>query len=164
MNSIADTDILSAFAKAEGTIYLLGIFDSVFIAPSVFAELSVASRKGFAFADEIISSVKQLVLTEMELQEVSALRNDYPALGNGEIESIVVAKQRSWILLTNDSKAKSVCERTGVTFLDLEELLRVLKRKHILSNMQLKEFIQKIEQRDRTVIKAREEILKNTDL
>ncbi|MCZ6679472.1 MAG: hypothetical protein O7E52_19755 [Candidatus Poribacteria bacterium] len=43
MNSIADTDILSAFAKAEGTEFLIRLFDSVFISPSILAELSVAT-------------------------------------------------------------------------------------------------------------------------
>ena len=94
MNSIADTDILSAFAKAEGIEYLIRLFENVFMSPSVFAELSVASRRGFTFVDEISPRMKPLVLTEMELREIAALRPTLPALGNGEIESIAVAKQR----------------------------------------------------------------------
>jgi hypothetical protein len=46
MNSIADTDILSAFAKSEGTEYLVGLFDNIFMSPSVFAEILVASSFG----------------------------------------------------------------------------------------------------------------------
>lgn len=160
MNSVADTDILSAFAKAEGVGYLTRLWGSIFISPSVFAELSVASRMGLGFVDEVIPRVKQLTLTEVELREATALRRKSPALGNGEIESIVVAKQRQWVLLTNDRKAKAVCEEMNVTFLDLEELLRAFKLRRVVSDAQLRELIERIEQRDRTVIKAKEEILK----
>ena len=67
------------------------------------------------------------------------------------------------MLLTNDRKAKRACEQIGVTFLDLEELLRALKLRDILSDAQLEELIQKIEKRDRTIIKAKDEILKSPD-
>ena len=163
MNCIADTDILSAFGKAEGVDCLARLFDAMYITPSVFAEMSVASRMGFAFVDEITGRVHQLVLAETETREISELRHRHPSLGNGEIESIVVAKQRSWICLTNDRQAKRLCERMDVVYLDLEELLRALYLKHILSRAQLEDLIQRIEQRDRMVIKARDEILKSAE-
>ena len=64
MNSVADTDILSTFAKAEGLTYLLKLFEDVFMTPSVLAELSMASRRGFPFADEVTNRVKQVVLIQ----------------------------------------------------------------------------------------------------
>lgn len=101
MRSVADTDILSAFAKADGLTYLISLFESVSITPSVFAEVPVASRRGFAFADEIMTKMELLALTEEELRDTTILRQESPFLGNGEIESIVVAKHRGWVLLTN---------------------------------------------------------------
>jgi hypothetical protein len=50
----------------------------------------------------------------------------------------------------------------GVAVLDLEELLRALKLKSVLSDAQLRELIEQIELKDRTVIKAKDEILKDT--
>ncbi len=48
-----------------------------------------------------------------------------------------------------------------VDFLDLEDILRALKLKKILSNEELRELIDDIEKKDWTIIKAKEAILKD---
>jgi hypothetical protein len=55
--------------------------------------------------------------------------------------------------------AKAVARALGLSYLDLEEILRLLKRRKVLETRALVELIDQIEQQDRTRIKAKEQIL-----
>jgi hypothetical protein len=55
--------------------------------------------------------------------------------------------------------AKAVARAFGLSYLDLEEILRLLKRRKVLETRALVELIDQIEQQDRTRIKAKEQIL-----
>jgi predicted nucleic acid-binding protein len=89
---IADTDILSTFGKVGRLDLLLLLFHKVYIASAVYHELLRAEH----FFDR------------------------YPQLGNGEIESFVLAQSHRLICLTNDRQAKAVARALGLSYLDLE--------------------------------------------
>ena len=92
--AIADTDILSAFGKAEAVEILSPLFDKVFIAPAVFEELLQVQRAGFSFVEDAFRVVT-LVPLDTEL-EVSVRRHYllYPQLGSGECEYCLSAKRK----------------------------------------------------------------------
>ena len=62
--AIVDTDILSAFGKAEKSDMLGFLFEEVFIAPAVFEELLQAQRTGFSFVEDTFKLVKLKQLIE----------------------------------------------------------------------------------------------------
>jgi predicted nucleic acid-binding protein len=92
-------------------------------------------------------------------RQAEHLFDHYPQLGCGEIESFVLAQSHGLVCLTNDRQAKAVARALGLSYLDLEEILRLLKRRKMLTTETLAELIDQIEQQDRTRIKAKEQIL-----
>ena len=158
--AIADTDILSVFGKVEKEEILSSLFDEIFITPAVFEELLQARRVGFTFVEDALKSVKLIPLdTELE-ERVRGFSLLYPQLGRGEIESIAFAVSEKLVMLTNDKQAKRICQANSVFFMDLEELLRALKVKGILDLGGLKQLMEDIEREDRTIIKAKDRILR----
>ncbi len=87
-------------------------------------------------------------------------RRFHPQLGSGEIETLVLASTHQLLCLTNDRQAKAVCRILNRAYLDLEDLLRTFKIKGILTIAALKQLIEQIEEKDRTLIKAKDQILK----
>lgn len=160
MKAIVDTDILSAFGKAKRVNILNSLFSKIFIAPAVLEELLEVQRIGFSFAKDVFKLVKILPLGTKSLEQVRKFLILYPQLGRGEIESMVLAISTKSVILTNDAQAKKVCKENSVDFLDLEEILRALKTKEILTREELKELIEIIEKEDKTIIKAKNRILK----
>lgn len=158
--AIADTDILSAFGKVEKVEILDSLFDEIFIAPAVFEELLQAQRAGFTFVEDAIKAAK-LIPLDSELEErMRRFSLLYPQLGRGETESIALAVSEKLVVLTNDKQAKRICEVNSVFFMDLEEILRALKVKGILNREGLKQLMEAMEREDRTIIKAKDRILR----
>lgn len=159
-NAIVDTDILSAFGKAEKSDRLGFLFEEVFIAPAVFEELLQAQRTGFSFVEDTFKLVKLIPLSPELVERVRRFALLYPQLGRGEIESIALAVSERLVVLTNDKQAKMICQANLISFMDLEEILRAIKIKGILKHEELKQLIEAIEREDRTTIKAKDRILR----
>jgi predicted nucleic acid-binding protein len=157
--AIADTDILSAFGKVGRLDLLRLLFQQLFIAPAVHHELLRAERMGFVWVASVKQTSAVLTLTDDEQAAAERLLSLYPQLGRGEIESFVLAQTRHMLCLTNDRQAKSVARTLNLPFLDLEDILRALKRKGIMTTEALIALIALIEQHDHTRIKAKEDIL-----
>ncbi len=156
---IADTDILSTFGKIDRLDLLQRLFDSVYIAPAVSRELMRAEGVGFAWVATVKRTVTLLPLSEDEHREAERLASLYPQLGSGEIESFVLAQTHHLLCLTNERQAKMVGNTLGLSYLDLEELLRALKTRQLLTTEALADLIAQIEEYDHTRIKAKEQIL-----
>jgi predicted nucleic acid-binding protein len=156
---IADTDILSTFGKIGRLDLLQRLFDKVHMAPAVSRELSRAAQMGFIWVASVQPVAMMLPLTVEESREVERLTNLYPQLGSGEIESIVLAQTHHLTCLTNDRQAKTVAQALGLSYLDLEEILRALKTRTVLTTTALTALIAQIEEHDRTHIKAKAQIL-----
>jgi predicted nucleic acid-binding protein len=158
---IADTDILSTFGKGDRLDLLRQLFQHIYVVPAVYRELLQAERMGFPWVNRVTPVVEVLPLTTDEAQEVERLVRQYPQLGCGEVESFVLAQTHQLLCLTNDRQAKAIANSLSLSYLDLEEILRALKTKAILTTEALAALIDQIEQEDRTRIRAKEDILNN---
>jgi predicted nucleic acid-binding protein len=156
---IADTDILSTFGKIGRLDLLQLLFDQVYIAPAVARELGRATQLGFTWVTSVQRTVLLLPLTANESGAVERLTSLYPQLGSGEIESFVLAQTHHLACLTNDRQAKVVAQALGLSYLDLEDLLRAFKTRKFLTAAALTALIAQIEEHDRTHIKAKAQIL-----
>lgn len=156
---LADTDILSAFAKAGGIRYLKELCKELNISPSVYEELMRAKRAGYSFVDEILQNVEIILPSDDEFKAFRNLLESRKDLHEGECQLIVLCKSRKGILLTNDRFVKKFCKENSIDFLDLEDLLRALKLRKILQYVELKRLIDDIEKRDFTIIKSKDDIL-----
>jgi len=158
--AIADTDILSTFGKLGRIDLLHKLFPKICVAPAVYRELGTAERLGFPWAKAVREAVELLPLTKNEVKEVERFAVFYHQLGSGEIETLVLANTHHLLCLTNDRQAKAVCRTLNCSYLNLEDLLRAFKNKGILTVATLKHLIEQIEEKDRTRIKAKDQILK----
>ena len=156
---IADTDILSTFGKISRLDLLQSLFNNMYIAPAVWRELGRAAQLGFAWIASVQRTVLLLPLTADESREVARLTSLYPQLGSGEIESFVLAQTHHLACLTNDRQAKVVAQALGLSYLDLEEILRAFKTRKLLTATALTALIAQIEEHDRTYIKAKAQIV-----
>jgi predicted nucleic acid-binding protein len=156
---MADTDILSTFGKIGRIDLLLLLLHKVYVAAAVYHELLQAERVGLTWVSTVKQVIEPLPLTSDENRQAEHLFDHYPQLGSGEIESFALAQSHGLICLTNDRQAKGVARALGLSYLDLEEILRLLKRRKMLATEALAELIDQIEQQDRTRIKAKEQIL-----
>jgi predicted nucleic acid-binding protein len=151
--------MLSTFGKIGRLDLLQRLFHSVYIAPAVYRELWRAERIGFTWVATVLRTVTFLPLSESESREAERLASRYPQLGSGEVESFILAQTHHLLCLTNDRQAKMVGNTLGLPYLDLEELLRALKTRQLLSTEALADLIAQIEEYDHTRIKAKEQIL-----
>lgn len=159
--AISDTDILSAFGKIGRIDLLQCLFTKIYVAPAVFRELMKVDQMGLTWVAPVKEAVESIPLSESHIKEVENLVTTYPQLGSGEIETFVLAKAQHIICLTNDRQAKKVCQTLGLPYLDLEEILRAIKIKGILSPKALEEVIDQIEEQDHTRIRAKINILQS---
>lgn len=157
--AIADTDILSTFGKIGRMDLLRRLFQTVHVAPAAHGELLKAEQVGFGWVASVKQAVELLPLTESESRQADQLFTSYPQLGRGEIESFVLAQTHHLLCLTNDRQAKEVSKALGLPYLDLEEILRALKVRRILTTEALAQLIEQIEEKDHTRIKAKAQIL-----
>lgn len=63
---LADTDILSAFAKVNAMKLIKKLFEELKISPSIYEELMRAKRAGYSFVDNIFQNTEIILLSEME--------------------------------------------------------------------------------------------------
>ncbi len=82
-------------------------------------------------------------------------------LHEGECQLIILCRSRDGILLTNDAPVKRYCDGNNINYLDLEEILRSLKRRKVLQYNELKNLITDIEEKDWTIIRSKEDTLEN---
>lgn len=156
---IADTDILSTFGKIGRMDLLRRLFQTVHVAPAVYGELLKAEQAGFSWVASVKQAVELVLLTEGESRRAEQLSTLYPQLGRGEVESFVLAQTHHLLCLTNDRQAKEISKALSLPYLDLEEILRALKVRRILTTEALAQLIEQIEEKDHTRIKAKGQIL-----
>lgn len=80
----ADTDILSAFAKAGAIKYLKEFCGELEISPSVYEELMRAKRASYPFVDEILQEVDIILPSENEFVSFRNLLESRKDLHEGE--------------------------------------------------------------------------------
>ncbi len=156
-----DSDILSAFVKVSGIKHLKALFQEINISQSIYEELARAKRVGYPYLDDILTEVEIVLLSDDEFKDFRNLLENEEDLHEGECQLIALCKSREGILITNDKAVKKYCKMNNIDFLDLEDVLRALKLKKILTYVELKKLIEDIEKKDWTIIKAKDDILKD---
>lgn len=146
---------------AKGVDLLQILFGKLYIAPAVHRELTKVEQMGAVWVAPVKEAMESLRLTEKQTSEVEHLVVTHPSLGAGELETFVLAKAHTLLCLTNDRQAKRACSALDVPFLDLEEILRALKIKGLLTPLALEQVIEQIEVHDHTRIKAKRQILRD---
>lgn len=159
--AISDTDILSTFGKVGRADLLQRLFLNIYASPAVYRELMTVEQLGLTWVTPVKEAVELLSLAEKHTKEVEQLATAHPQLGSGEVETFVLAKAHHLICLTNDRQAKRVCHALGLSYLDLEEILRALKLNGVLTREALEQLIEQIEEQDHTRIKAKKHILRD---
>lgn len=159
--AISDTDILSSFGKVGKADLLQRLFLKIYASPAVYRELMTVEQLGLTWVTPVKEAVELLSLAEKHTKEVEQLARAHPQLGSGEVETFVLAKAHHLICLTNDRQAKRVCHALGLSYLDLEEILRAIKLNGILTREALEQLIEQIEAQDHTRIKAKKHILRD---
>ncbi len=160
MIAVADADVLSMFGKIGELRLLKRAFPIISMPPEVYKELLRARDLGYDFVDAIIKEVKILNLTENESQEFENALENERYLQSGELQAIVICKNRKGILLSNDRKAGNYCDSKGVIHFDIKGILRVIYLRNIANEDDIKEVIRIIEEKDNTTIKNAGDIFK----
>lgn len=155
---VSDSDILSMFGKAGAVSYLKQLFGEIYIPPAVYEELRRAKEIGFDFVDELIDNVEILNLSGDEYSEYVRLVKDEQYLHSGELQGIVLCRNRNGVLLTNDRRAKNFCKRDDIIYFDIKGILRAFYKEMVFNEEETRSLVKKIEERDNTRIKGFEEI------
>ncbi len=151
MKIVADTDILSIFAKT-GRLDILGkLFDQVVIPQSVQSELS----KGGVDVKPLNPTLAQLAKAELK-----ALKETDARLDRGERECFVIARNRSLPLASNEKIVHSLCRKESIGYLTLPRILRLAITEGAISREEGKRLVKLIEEEENTIIKNKDEIFK----
>ncbi len=149
---VCDTDIISAFAKAEALEELIILFKDVYIVPAVYFELKKSLEAGYTFPQNIFGKIKTLELSAEEKETTKDFASHIKTLGIGELESIVVCKTRDFLFTSFDKSAIKFSEQNGIKTVLGKPILRSLWSLSICSVERVKEIIKLIEERDRRLL------------
>jgi predicted nucleic acid-binding protein len=160
---LADTNILSTFAKVKRGALLVELFGlgRIGLTPVVFEELQIGVSRGYVLLQSVIDLVQQgqLLLIVPNADEVIQKSTLPASFDLGERETLLVAKSRAYGVLTNESHVKHWCRREQVELWDLPGILRSLWRNNVMPREDVRNLIEEIEQSDRVVFKNKENIL-----
>lgn len=148
---ILDTDITSAFAKAsvlDALVDLLSAHHDVCITPKLYEELQVPLASGYDFPKKIFARVKVLDLSAEEQEDYRALLGQFPSVGKGELEAIVVCKRRQGIFSSLDRQALRVAASQGLPTLPLGAILLEFLERQVYSKTELRTLVAEINRVD----------------
>ena len=145
---ISDTNIPSSFAAGDALPLLFRLFPNttILVPQAVHQEL----QTGLAYGQQHLASVLQAFVNG-KLQIISLSNHEQesaaklPAkLGLGEREAIATTKSRHARLLSNDKQALRYCKQNQVNVIDLPLLLRLLWKRRIISQAEVRMIIDKM--------------------
>ncbi len=121
MAVIANTTVISNFASVGQLSLLRDLFERVEIPVEVLEEIEQGLDEGYRFYQAVKTVISPpaksgwihltATLTEEELRLRWSLSS---ALHSGEASCIAIAKQRNWLLLTDDRRARREAKRLAV--------------------------------------------------
>lgn len=165
MDIIVDSDVLSTFGKIRKYELLLKLFpkSKILVSPSVYQDLIVAKDLGYGFVEYVLDYKPQIcTLNQKENEESKKLKEREKSLGWGEIESIILAKDRGFILLTNDKRAIKTASKLKVDYFNLPMLLRQFWKQNILSKDEVRKIINLIEEKDKVFLLNKSQIFEDS--
>ena len=157
MDLIADTDILSTFSKISKSSLLQKLFPKsrIYISNKTREELLQAKKLGYKFVVKVVE-FKSLKLTQNELIEYQQIKEARKSLSPADIETLVLAKQRNLLMLTNDISLLKEAIKYNVTYFNLPMILRELWKQKIVAKKYVNKLIEQIEKEDRILIVNKE--------
>jgi predicted nucleic acid-binding protein len=121
VSTIANTTVLSNFARIRQLALLRSLYGVLYISAEVYTEVQDGLDEGYAFYTGIEQLVYPLAadgwihLTSMTDTEELRLFAAMPrGLHQGEASSLAIAAQRGWTLLTDDRAARREAARLGI--------------------------------------------------
>ena len=160
MSILLDTDILSAFAKTGEVGLLKDLFpgDELLIPDGVYEELMHIKELGYEFVDDILDLVKDTTMTQDELTVYHSFLSS-TNLGKGELQCIAICTSRNYPFLTNDKEAKNFARAKNIKAWDIPDILKALWKTKIKSQDDVAVLMDKLEQKDKMIIKNKNLIL-----
>ena len=157
MDLIADTDILSTFSKISKLSLLQKLFPKsrIYISNKTREELLQAKKLGYKFVVKVVE-FKSLKLTQNELIEYQQIKETRKSLSPADIETLVLAKQRNLLMLTNDISLLKEAIKYNVTYFNLPMILRELWKQKTVAKKYVNKLIEQIEKEDRILIVNKE--------
>lgn len=140
---VSDTDFLSSFAKIDELKLVFRVFKTkeIVITKAVYNELKEAPV--FDKLSPYFSAKGNKIKVEK-----SAIKSVPENLGEGERESISLAKDKKAKLLMDDRDAGKYAESKGVDVIDIPAFLFHCKEKKILNTAHLKTLIANLKAKD----------------
>lgn len=142
---ISDTNILSSLAAAQALPLLFQLFadDAIYIPPAVHRELQVGLARDKFHLESVLQTVasKQIQILPLSPEENRQLLSFPTKLNAGESEAIALAKTHHALFLSNDQRALNYCKRQNIQTFDLPEILRLLWRRKIVSQDEVRSYI-----------------------
>ncbi|MFB6089320.1 MAG: hypothetical protein ABEK36_06080 [Candidatus Aenigmatarchaeota archaeon] len=162
MKILCDTDILSSLAKVNRLDLLERAFpNSEFvISDRIYDELFKSKENGFDFPDRIFNICKVISMSEEEIKTYEKKRDDvkYFPLSNADLESLIIARENNYPLLSNDYALLQKSTEESILALDIYDLFRILYVNDTISEEKINHILDEIEEADFTVFKERDRI------
>lgn len=153
---VSDTNILSSLAAGEAFPALRQLFapSSLWIPPAVFQELLAAIDRGKPYLAPVFQAItdQQLLIIALSETEEQLLQHYPPGLNLGERQAIAIAQTRKGLFLSNDMRAIRYCRSQTLSVLTLENILRQLWVRKILTRTKVKEVIEQMAAVEKLVV------------
>ncbi len=127
--------------------------DYITIPLAVYNELKKAKffdklDKQVVFNENDLSAERWILVKSPKDRKAKKLSQDYPQLGLGEAEAMILAEAEKDILLMNDVVAQKVAKNLGLNFYGIQPFLLACKHAKILNKDQTKKIIDDLKKKD----------------
>ncbi len=151
---VLDTDIASAFAKADHFDVLTKLFRDVGITTSVYEELLTPLEYGYGYPEVIFSMAKLITISGDEQIEYLKIGEKHTKIGKGELESIVVCLKRCHLFSSFDKRALMVAKEIGVEIITAGVIFEGLVAKGVATKEEVLKIVRDIEISDNRVLRV----------
>ena len=128
------------------------------ITPEIYEELLVPLDYNYEFPKKIFKEFKIIDPTERESREYRRLLLENRSVDKGELEAIVICKNRQFFFASVDKVALDFAKEKSVQTISLYSILKSLWVSKILSKKGVDGLIQDIEHKENTKIKNKDVI------
>ena len=163
---LIDTNIISTFGKIGRINLLFTLFqvDNLEISKNVFEEVKRAEELKYSYAKEILELVNKKKIKVVSIKNKSDMSTIPPNFGDGERDSLALAKKYKAVFITNERRVINFCQRERIDVIDLNMILRALWKEEIYTKKEVKKLIEEIEKKDNLIITNKEQIFEPSSL
>jgi len=121
MKAIANTTVLSNFGRVGRIDLLRAVLGNLYIPTEVYAEIQVGIEEGYLFLSQVEAAIFPpfvdgwiILIAPEGGAEFDLFGQLSEKLHPGEAICMAIAKQRGWLLLTDDQAARTLATELGV--------------------------------------------------